>query len=163
MTPAALRAAATPKGLAERAASDPALQRIRDAIAQRPTAGLVAVVTGPGGSGKTSAASWITEAYRVAGQPVAHLRDTPQGPWPLDTVLLAEDAHLLDSAAAAALRDFAATPGSRLVVTRRPWPETPEEIFNMMAAELPEFNGMTWAKLGTAGMNLLSTTNPTKK
>jgi len=48
-------------------------------------------------------------------------------------------------------------------LTDQPWPETPEEIFNMMAAELPEFNGMTWAKLGTAGMNLLSTTNPTKK
>lgn len=48
-------------------------------------------------------------------------------------------------------------------LTDRPWPKTPEEIFNMMAAELPAFNGMTWAKLGTAGMNLLSTTNPTEK
>jgi hypothetical protein len=32
-----------------------------------------------------------------------------------------------------------------------------------MAAEVPAFKGMTWNELGTSGMNLLSTTNPTEK
>jgi len=48
-------------------------------------------------------------------------------------------------------------------LTDQPWPETPEKIFNLMAAEVPAFKGMTWNELGTSGMNLLSTTNPTEK
>lgn len=125
MTPAVLAAAVAPQGRARHAENDLSLRRIRESIVDRPTAGLIAVVTGPGGSGKTSAAGWIAEAYRGAGQPVTHLQDTPRGPWPVDTVLVAEDAHLLDRDTASALRDFASTPGARLLVTRRPWPETP--------------------------------------
>ena len=126
MTPAALDAAATPTGLAQRAAADPALRRIHDAIARQPESGLLAVLTGPGGSGKSAAAGWILEAYRRAGQPVAQLRDAPHGPWPTSAVLLVEDAHLMDNASAAALRDLASAPGARIIITRRPWPEAPE-------------------------------------
>ena len=126
MSTAALDAAGRLTGLAAREHWDPSLQRIRDHIEARPDASLVVVITGPGGSGKTSAADWIAEAYVARGQQVVHLHDRPPAPWPSDAVLIAEDAHLLDAGAAATLREVAARPGSRLVVTRRPWPETSE-------------------------------------
>lgn len=47
-------------------------------------------------------------------------------------------------------------------MTDQAWPEEAADIFNKMATEVPAFQGLTWEKLGSTGMNL-STTNSTEK
>jgi len=39
-----------------------------------------------------------------------------------------------------------------VAVTGRPLPGTFEGVFNLMAQEVPAFNGMTWAALGDTGV-----------
>ncbi|MFL6121560.1 LuxR C-terminal-related transcriptional regulator [Actinophytocola sp.] len=80
-------------------------------------------IIGPGGYGKTTLLNHLGEAIRAAGTTVhttaGDLTDAPTG----DGVLLVDDAHLLDDADLARLRELAAR--VRLVVAARPWPRPP--------------------------------------
>lgn len=74
----------------------------------------VAIVA-PGGYGKSTLLEHLGTALRAAGTPVHTEAETAT-----DGVLLVDDAHLLDNADLARLRDLAAQ--VRLVVAARPWP-----------------------------------------
>ncbi|WP_091283207.1 helix-turn-helix transcriptional regulator [Micromonospora haikouensis] len=96
-----------------------------DRLAADPAAPFALAVTGPGGHGKTALLGEVARRCRQAGQTV--LTTVPAAtelPEP-GTVLLVDDAHLLDDTRLGALRALVDTGRHRIVVGYRPWPRCP--------------------------------------
>lgn len=94
--------------------------RLRQTVADDPTAPIVAGVQGSGGHGKTTLLNALFQTYREAG---VQVRTTPGGHG--DCAVLIDDAHHLDADSLRALRMVAESPGSRLIIAYRPWPRSP--------------------------------------
>ncbi len=90
-------------------------------VAAQPAAPLAAAIVGPGGAGKTELLAAIERQYRQAGVPVLR---TPPDSAVLDSAVLIDAAHELESGAVERLRELAETPGARIVVAYRPWPRS---------------------------------------
>ncbi|WBB65152.1 LuxR family transcriptional regulator [Micromonospora sp. WMMD812] len=101
---------------------DRAPQALLDAVATDPGAPLALAVTGPGGHGRTAYLQELARIYRRAG--VAVRENPPESPDQVDpeTVLLVDDAHLLDDARLETLRRLVAGRRHRVAVGYRPWP-----------------------------------------
>jgi len=97
---------------------DDAAARQLDALAADPRPGAHVGIVAPGGYGKTTLLHHLGAVIRATGTPVH------TGPPFADAtgVLLVDDAHLLDDADLARLRDLATT--ARLIVAARPWPRS---------------------------------------
>ncbi|WP_207916526.1 LuxR family transcriptional regulator [Micromonospora sp. KC723] len=94
---------------------------VLDRITADPSGPLTLGVTGVGGHGKTALLAEVARLYRQARQAVTTTVDDDAPPRP-DTVLLVDDAHLLDDARLATLHRLADGGRHRLVVAYRPWP-----------------------------------------
>ncbi|WP_199509949.1 helix-turn-helix transcriptional regulator [Nucisporomicrobium flavum] len=86
-----------------------------------PSAPLSVAVCAPGGYGKSALLREIAAGYRAAGVPVGTLWQ-PAGGDPDDSVLLVDDAHLVDDERLRDLVRLADRPGARVIVAYRPWP-----------------------------------------
>ncbi|MEV5768841.1 helix-turn-helix transcriptional regulator [Micromonospora sp. NPDC052213] len=108
-------------------------QGLLDAVAAAPTSPLVLGVTGPGGHGRSAYLQELAAVYRRAGCTV--LESAPELPDAVDpdTVLLVDDAQLLDDARLRALRHLVTARRHRLVVGYRPWPR-PAALVELAAA-----------------------------
>ncbi|HEX3789647.1 MAG TPA: LuxR C-terminal-related transcriptional regulator [Pseudonocardiaceae bacterium] len=118
----------------DRLALSGAARRLLTDVRTDPRAGLVAGVTGPGGTGKSGLLDALTQAYDQAGLTVHH--GLPDGPPSADAVVLLDDAHLLDEVRLTDLTTLAGRPGARLVVAYRPWPLRP--ALSTLARSRPE-------------------------
>jgi DNA-binding CsgD family transcriptional regulator/energy-coupling factor transporter ATP-binding protein EcfA2 len=98
---------------------DDATARQLAALAADPRPGAHVAVVAPGGYGKTTLLHHLGAVIRATGTPV---HTVPPVGDAADGVLLVDDAHLLDDADLATLRDRAAD--HRLVVAARPWPRS---------------------------------------
>src|SRR4051794_40952400 len=85
-------------------------------IAADPGAPLVAVVVGPGGTGKSMLLDELGAVYARAGVEVSRYPDATGG------AVLVDDAHRLTDADLDRLGRIAADPGARLGLAHRPWP-----------------------------------------
>ncbi|MFI6261929.1 LuxR C-terminal-related transcriptional regulator [Micromonospora sp. NPDC051006] len=101
---------------------DRAPKALLDAVATDPAAPLALAVTGPGGHGRSAYLQELARVYRRAGVTVRE--DVPELPEEIDpdSVLVVDDAHLLDDGRLRALRRLAAGRRHRLAVGYRPWP-----------------------------------------
>ncbi len=101
----------------------PAAAWILRQIATRPDDALTAAVVGPGGTGKSTLIKVIAAAYERAGvQTVRIGRDSDISTVADGRPMLIDDAHQLDSATLAALRERGRTGDARMVAAYRPWP-----------------------------------------
>ncbi len=98
---------------------DDAAARQLDALAADPRPGAHVGIVAPGGYGKTTLLHHLGAVIRATGTPV---HTVPPFEDATDGVLLVDDAHLLDDADLARLRDLATT--TRLIVAARPWPRS---------------------------------------
>lgn len=99
---------------------------------------LIVTVTGPGGSGKTSALEELGRALSASGVPVASLRDAPSGE-DVAAVLI-DDAHLLGPGELNEVAELVRSGESHVVLARRPWPQSPELrrlLASMNGSEIP--------------------------
>ena len=94
-----------------------------DEIGAEPGARLLVDITGPGGCGKTPLIEAAARSYAEAGALV--IRDLQPGPDLTGAAVLIDDAHLLDEAALTRLGQLARSPGQRLLVAHRRWPNSP--------------------------------------
>ncbi|MFU8853955.1 LuxR C-terminal-related transcriptional regulator [Micromonospora sp. SL1-18] len=95
-----------------------------EGVAADPGGPLAVGVAGPGGHGKSALLTELARAYRRAG---ATVLDAAPGPSDLiepETVLLIDDAHLLDDARLDTLRRLVVARRHRLLVGYRPWPRS---------------------------------------
>ncbi len=93
-----------------------------DRLAADPAAPVALAVTGPGGHGKTALLGEVARRCRQAGQTVLTTVPAATEPPEPGTVLLVDDAHLLDDTRLGALRALVDTGRHRIVVGYRPWP-----------------------------------------
>jgi DNA-binding NarL/FixJ family response regulator len=109
--------------VAETTAGSPAADLLAEVVAD-PIAPLQAVVSAPGGFGKTTLLQELARAWERAGVTVV----TPWRPSDLrgEQVLLADDAHRLPAARLDELRAYAERPDARIVIAHRPWPRPAE-------------------------------------
>ncbi|WP_084597739.1 helix-turn-helix transcriptional regulator [Micromonospora chokoriensis] len=103
---------------------DKGLQALLDTVAQNPAGPLAVGIAGPGGHGKTALLAELERVYQRAGIVVRTAAPEPGELVDPDTVLLIDDAHLLDDARVGALLALVATRRHRLVVAHRPWPRS---------------------------------------
>ncbi len=96
-----------------------------DRLAADPAAPFALAVTGPGGHGKTALLGEVARRCRQAGQTVLTTVSAATEPPEPGTVLLVDDAHLLDDTRLGALRALVDTGRHRIVVGYRPWPRCP--------------------------------------
>ncbi|WP_225853930.1 LuxR C-terminal-related transcriptional regulator [Micromonospora sp. AMSO31t] len=92
------------------------------AVVADPGRPLAVGVTGPGGHGKTALLRELARAHRDAGGTVREGAPGLDRPVDPGTVLLVDDAHLLDDARLETLRRLVAGGRHRLLVGYRPWP-----------------------------------------
>ncbi|MEU0153439.1 helix-turn-helix transcriptional regulator [Micromonospora fulviviridis] len=91
-------------------------------VAADPGRPLAVGVTGPGGHGKTALLRRLARAHRDAGNTVSEGPPGASDPVDPETVLLVDDAHLLDDARLETLCRLVAGRRHRLLVGYRPWP-----------------------------------------
>jgi DNA-binding CsgD family transcriptional regulator len=92
-------------------------------IAARPNDALTAAVVGPGGTGKSTLLRAIASAYERAGVQTVRVGRAGDISSVADGLpMLIDEAHQLDYATLAALRERGRTAGTRMVVAYRPWP-----------------------------------------
>ncbi|MCX5115857.1 LuxR C-terminal-related transcriptional regulator [Micromonospora sp. NBC_00362] len=103
---------------------DKGLQALLDTVAQDPTGPLAVGVAGPAGHGKTALLAELERIHQRAGIAVRTTAPEPDEPVDPDTVVLVDDAHLLDDARTEALLRLAAGRRHRLVVAHRPSPRS---------------------------------------
>jgi len=103
----------------------PAARGLLAVLAADLSAPLLADVVGPAGTGKSTVARAVAALWPTASA-------DPEAPFPL----LVDDAHLLPDAALDRLRERAAEPAARIVVTRRPWPR--DDVRAALGAALTE-------------------------
>ncbi|MEW2429436.1 LuxR C-terminal-related transcriptional regulator [Micromonospora sp. NPDC047644] len=103
---------------------DRGLQALLDTVAQDPSGPLAVGVAGPAGHGKTAFLAELERVHQRAGIAVRTTAPEPDEPVDPDTVVLVDDAHLLDDARAEALLRLVAGRRHRLVVAHRPWPRS---------------------------------------
>ena len=103
---------------------DKGLQALLDTVAQDPTGPLAVGVAGPAGHGKTALLAELERIHQRAGIAVRTAAPEPDEPVDPDTVVLVDDAHLLDDARIEALLRLVAGRRHRLVVAHRPWPRS---------------------------------------
>lgn len=103
---------------------DKGLQALLDAVAQDPTGPLAVGIAGPAGHGKTALLAELERIHQRAGIAVRTAAPEPDEPVDPDTVVLVDDAHLLDDARTEALLRLVAGRRHRLVVAHRPWPRS---------------------------------------
>ncbi|MEU5910420.1 LuxR C-terminal-related transcriptional regulator [Micromonospora sp. NPDC047527] len=95
-----------------------------DRVTEDPTGPLTVGLSGPAGHGKTALLTELARTYQRAGVTVRTGAPDPGEPIDPATLLLVDDAHLLDDDRLAALLRLAATRDHRLVVAHRPWPRS---------------------------------------
>ncbi|WBB50595.1 LuxR C-terminal-related transcriptional regulator [Verrucosispora sp. WMMA2044] len=93
-----------------------------DAITAEPAAPLALGVTGPGGHGRTTYLQEVAIRYARAGVAVHTEVPATDDAYAPDTVLLIDDAHLLDEARLRTLRRLVADRRHRIAISYRPWP-----------------------------------------
>ncbi|MFF3853932.1 LuxR C-terminal-related transcriptional regulator [Micromonospora sp. NPDC002575] len=93
-----------------------------DRLAADPAAPFALAVTGPGGHGKTALLGEVARRCRQAGQTVLSTVPAATAPPEPGTVLLVDDAHLLDDARLGVLRALVDAGRHRIAVAYRPWP-----------------------------------------
>ncbi|MFI6064225.1 LuxR C-terminal-related transcriptional regulator [Micromonospora sp. NPDC051227] len=103
---------------------DKGLQALLDTVAQDPTGPLAVGVAGPAGHGKTALLAELERIHQRAGIAVRTAAPEPDEPVDPDTVVLVDDAHLLDDARTEALLRLVTGRRHRLVVAHRPWPRS---------------------------------------
>ncbi|MCG5461518.1 LuxR C-terminal-related transcriptional regulator [Micromonospora sp. MED01] len=103
---------------------DKGLQALLDTVAQDPTGPLAVGVAGPAGHGKTALLAELERIHQRAGIAVRTAAPEPDEQVDPDTVLLVDDAHLLDDARTEALLRLVAGRRHRVVVAHRPWPRS---------------------------------------
>ncbi|MEW1587451.1 LuxR C-terminal-related transcriptional regulator [Micromonospora vinacea] len=103
---------------------DKGLQALLDSVAQDPTGPLTVGIAGPAGHGKTALLAEVERIHQRAGIAVRTAAPEPGEPVDPDTVVLVDDAHLLDDARIGALAVLVAGRRHRLVVAHRPWPRS---------------------------------------
>ncbi|MFG3644261.1 LuxR C-terminal-related transcriptional regulator [Micromonospora sp. NPDC047762] len=103
---------------------DRGLQALLDTVAQDPSGPLAVGVAGPAGHGKTAFLTELERVHQRAGIAVRTAAPEPDEPVDPDTVVLVDDAHLLDDARTEALLRLVAGRRHRLVVAHRPWPRS---------------------------------------
>ncbi|GAA4541584.1 LuxR C-terminal-related transcriptional regulator [Pseudonocardia xishanensis] len=103
----------------------PAAGPLLASLAAEPEGPLLVDIVGPAGTGKSTTARAVARIWPTASA-------DPDAPFPL----LVDDAHLLPDAAVDRLRERAAEPGARIVVTRRPWPR--DDVLAALGAVLTE-------------------------
>ncbi|MEU5674034.1 LuxR C-terminal-related transcriptional regulator [Micromonospora sp. NPDC047753] len=103
---------------------DRGLQALLDTVAQDPSGPLAVGVAGPAGHGKTAFLTELERVHQRAGITVRTAAPEPDEPVDPDTVVLVDDAHLLDDARTEALLRLVAGRRHRLVVAHRPWPRS---------------------------------------
>ncbi|MBM0277527.1 hypothetical protein [Micromonospora tarensis] len=103
---------------------DRGLQALLDTVAQDPTGPLTVGIAGPGGHGKTTLLAELERVHRQAGVSVRTTAPQPGEPVEDDTLVLVDDAHLLDDARVGVLLRLVGTRRHRLVVAHRPWPRS---------------------------------------
>ncbi|MDG9674490.1 LuxR C-terminal-related transcriptional regulator [Micromonospora sp. DH14] len=103
---------------------DKGLQALLDTVAQNPVGPLAVGIAGPAGHGKTALLAELERVHQRAGIAVQTAAPEPGAPVDPDTVLLVDDAHLLDDARIGALLRLVAGRRHRLVVAHRPWPRS---------------------------------------
>ncbi|WFE99908.1 LuxR C-terminal-related transcriptional regulator [Micromonospora sp. WMMD964] len=99
-------------------------QVLLDTVAQDPAGPLSVGIAGPGGHGKTALLAELARVHRRAGIAVRTVAPQPGEAVDPDTVVLVDDAHLLDDARVEVLLRLVATRRHRLVVAHRPWPRS---------------------------------------
>lgn len=99
-------------------------QVLLDTVGQDPTGPLSVGIAGPGGHGKTALLAELARVHQRAGITVRTTAPEPGEPVDADTLVLVDDAHLLDDARIEVLLGLAATRRHRLVVAHRPWPRS---------------------------------------
>ncbi|MEU8207607.1 LuxR C-terminal-related transcriptional regulator [Micromonospora sp. NPDC049044] len=99
-------------------------QTLLDTVAQDPTGPLAVGIAGPGGHGKTALLAELARAHQRAGITVRTTTPEPDDPVGPDTLVLVDDAHLLDDARIEVLLRLHGTRRHRLVVAHRPWPRS---------------------------------------
>ncbi|WP_433533021.1 helix-turn-helix transcriptional regulator [Micromonospora sp. CA-263727] len=95
-----------------------------DAVAADPTTPLTLGVTGPGGHGRSAYLHELAGVYARAGVTVHTDLPADGDAADPDTVLLVDDAHLLDDARLRELHRLVADRRHRLAVSYRPWPRS---------------------------------------
>ncbi|MFE9914221.1 LuxR C-terminal-related transcriptional regulator [Micromonospora sp. NPDC005553] len=103
---------------------DSGLQALLDTVAQDPSGPLAVGIAGPAGHGKTAFLTELERVHQRAGIAVRTAAPEPDEPVDPDTVMLVDDAHLLDDARTEALLRLVAGRRHRLVVAHRPWPRS---------------------------------------
>ncbi|MET8832624.1 LuxR C-terminal-related transcriptional regulator [Micromonospora sp. NPDC004540] len=93
-----------------------------EAVAADPGRPLAVGVTGPGGHGKSALLGELARAHRAAGGTVLEGAPSPTRSVDPETVLLVDDAHLLDDARLETLRRLVVGRRHRLLIGYRPWP-----------------------------------------
>ncbi|MBQ1047355.1 hypothetical protein KBX50_02500 [Micromonospora sp. C51] len=96
-----------------------------DAITADPAAPLALGVTGPGGHGRTTYLQELAGRYARAGVTVHTEVPATDDAYVPDTVLLIDDAHLLDEARLGTLRRLVSDRRHRIAISYRPWPRPP--------------------------------------
>lgn len=97
-------------------------QALLDTVVQDPTGPLTVGIAGPGGHGKTALLAELARVHRRAGITVRTAAPEPGETVDPDTLVLVDDAHLLDDARIGVLLRLVAARRHRLVVAHRPWP-----------------------------------------
>ncbi|MGC9669444.1 LuxR C-terminal-related transcriptional regulator [Planosporangium sp. 12N6] len=100
-------------------------QALLDAVDANPHAPVSIGIHAPGGYGKSVVLRELARAYRRAGVTVVNGWRAGAEPVGEDSVLLVDDAHLLDAVRLDALRRLAEARRHRLAVAYRPWPRPP--------------------------------------
>ncbi|GIJ24142.1 helix-turn-helix domain-containing protein [Micromonospora lutea] len=93
-----------------------------DAITTAPAAPLALGVTGPGGHGRTTYLQELAGRYARAGVTVHTEVPAADDAYDPNTVLLVDDAHLLDAARLRTLRRLVTDRRHRIAISYRPWP-----------------------------------------
>ncbi|MEV4766560.1 hypothetical protein AB0J89_28425, partial [Micromonospora chokoriensis] len=99
-------------------------QVLLDTVGQDPAGPLSVGIAGPGGHGKTALLTELARVHQRAGIAVRTIAPQPGEAVDPDTVVLVDDAHLLDDARVEVLLRLVATRRHRLVVAHRPWPRS---------------------------------------
>ncbi|MEV6370332.1 helix-turn-helix transcriptional regulator [Micromonospora musae] len=103
---------------------DRAARDLLDRVAADPAEPLLAAVTGPDGHGRSAYLTELARLHRRAGGAVQETAPERVDAVDPETVLLVDDAHLLDDARLRVLRELVNGRRHRLVVAYRPWPRS---------------------------------------